>query len=72
MSKSYRVTIFQHDGDHRWLASQDFAKRPTREQIAAAFPVLAGPGRYEVRLGLLSGEDEIHAGGWLQGEYVKG
>lgn len=70
MSK-YRVTIFRHDNDHRWLAGQVFPKRPTQAQIDAAFPVLAEPGRYEVRLGLLSGEDEIHAGGWLQGEYVK-
>ena len=70
MSK-YRVTIFRHDNDHRWLADQVFPKRPTQAQIDAAFPVLAEPGRYEVRLGLLSGEDEIHAGGWLQGSYVK-
>ena len=62
----YRVTVYDHAGQGRWLAQQEFPKRPTQEQINAAFPVLAEPGRYEVRLGLLSGGDEIHAGGWVQ------
>ena len=67
MSK-YRVHVHDHADQGRWLAQQDFARRPTQEQVTAAFPVLSQPGRYEVRLGLLSGENEINAGGWLQGE----
>lgn len=64
----YRVHIHDYADQGRWLAEQEFPSRPTREQVTAAFPVLSTPGRYEVRLGLLSGADEIHAGGWLQGE----
>ena len=71
MSKSYRVHIHDHGDQGRWLAQQDFAKRPTREQIDAAFPVLAEPGRYEVRVNVVSGEDELAGWAWLQGEYAK-
>jgi len=71
MSKSYRVHIHNHGDQGRWLAQQDFTKRPTREMIDAAFPVLAEPGRYEVRVNIVSGDDELHGWGWLQGSYVK-
>jgi len=71
MSKSYRVHIHDHGDQGRWLAQADFAKRPTREQIDAAFPVLAEPGRYEVRVNIVSGEDELAGWAWLQGSYAK-
>lgn len=64
----YRVHVHDHADQGRWLAQADFPRRPTAEQVTAAFPVLSQPGRYEVRLCLLSGESEIYAGAWLQGE----
>jgi hypothetical protein len=71
MSKSYRVHIHNHGEQGRWMAQADFAKRPTQEQIDAAFPVLAEPGRYEVRVNIVQGENEIAGWAWLQGSYVK-
>jgi hypothetical protein len=72
MSKFYRVHIHDHGDQGRWLAQHDFTKRPDREQIEAAFPVLAEPGRYEVRVNVVWADgNEGRLAGWLQGEYVK-
>jgi len=62
---AYRVEIYDVRQQGKYLTQQDFAKRPTQAQVLAAFPCLSQPGRREVRLGLISGEDVIHAGGWV-------
>jgi hypothetical protein len=50
----------------------DFGKRPSREQIVAAMPMLSTPGRYEVRINLVSGGEEYGAASWLEGELGAG
>lgn len=72
MSKSYRVHIHDHLDQGRWLAQHDFASRPGREQIVAALPVLNEPGRYEVRINLVSGGEEYGLSSWLEGELAAG
>lgn len=68
MAKSYRVHVHDHNDQGRWLAQHDFTKRPTREQIEAAMPQLAEPGRYEVNLNLVRPDgEEVRASSWLQG-----
>ena len=66
--KSYRVHVYDHADQGRWLAQADFAKRPDRAAIEAAMPMLNEPGRYEVRVCLVQGDTEMVAGNWLQGE----
>lgn len=66
MNKSYRVHVHDNEAG-RWLASADFRKRPASAEIAAAFPLLRVPGRYEVRVNVVDGDgDEHHLAGWLQ------
>jgi len=64
---TYRVHIHDQNDQGRWLAEAGFTKRPTAEAIEAAFPVLAEPGRYEVRVNRVTAEGELHGYGWVQG-----
>lgn len=70
MSKLYRVHVHDYADQGRWLASADFpGKRPTQAQIDAAFPVLATPGRYEVRVNPVRPDgEEVYGWAHLQGE----
>jgi hypothetical protein len=65
--KIYRVHVYDYHDQGRWLAQADFPRRrPTGEVITARFPVLNTPGRYEVRLNLVTPDGEVNANGWLQ------
>jgi hypothetical protein len=67
MSSAYRVHVHDHADQGAWLACADFRRRPGRAEIAAAFPVLRVPGRYEVRINLVDGDgDELSGWSWLQ------
>lgn len=67
--RSYRAHVHDYSkGRNRgaWLASADFRSRPSRDEIAAALPVLREPGRYEVRVCVLQEGHEYLLNGWLQ------
>lgn len=67
----YRVHIHAADGG-AWIASKDFARRPTHDTINAAFGQLRGPGWFEVRVNRLSGADEIAGPSWTQEDGTRG
>lgn len=64
--KSYRVHVHDYGDQGTWLASADFRSRPTANEIAAAFPVLRVPGRYEIRVNVIQDGHEYLLNGWLQ------
>jgi hypothetical protein len=64
-AKYYRAHVFTHDGT--WLAQANFLKRPDREAIEEKMEALRGPGRFEVRVGVVQGGVERGGWGWLQG-----
>jgi hypothetical protein len=63
--KYYRAHVYTHDGT--WLAQANFLKRPDREAIEEKMEALRGPGRFEVRVGVVQGGVERGGWGWLQG-----
>ena len=64
--KFYRVHIHDCNGQGRWLAQADFAERPLPDELAAELPVLDMPGRYEVRVNVWQGSQEIGGWAWIQ------
>jgi hypothetical protein len=69
MAKIYRVHVHDHADQGRWLASADWTgSRPSRDVLTARLPVLDKPGRYEVRINRVEGENEYHLASWLQGD----
>lgn len=66
MSKLYRVHVYNWADQGRWLAQADFRQRPSRDEIPPSIPVLYEPGRYEVRIHVVQGEDEYGLASWIQ------
>jgi hypothetical protein len=66
-AKFYRAHVFTHgtDADH-WVASRNFLKRPSREEIEDAMKELHHEGRFEVRVAVVQGTEERGGWGWLQ------
>ena len=70
--KSYRVHVHDHLDQGRWLAQADFAKMPKTEDLPASLPVLNEPGRYEVNINVVHGDDEQRLLSYLTGELAAG
>ncbi len=65
-AKTYRVHVHDHADQGRWLAQTDFRRRPSRDEIPPRIPLLYEPGRYEVRITIVSGSLEFYLASWLQ------
>lgn len=73
MTARYRVHLYAADGNGRWIASADFPRPPTREQVNEELEALRGPGWFEVRVCRLTrGGEELYWYAWTQEDGTPG